>query len=162
MYKEKQMKKTLLLVSLCMSIPAFASYVTQTETAYYHVCTTSDGGKSWQDAGTVHSSHVIPFDASADAVAVGRFSDCNYTGGSWTNHYGDFYVFNWTRIKPGHPGIDENFSPNAAMIFWQESQPFTHVESDANTGLDSVCIYYGLVRANDTTDCWINGQARGF
>ena len=147
------MKKLLLLVPLCISINAFASHLTNTDGIYYHVCTTSDGGKSWKDGGSVHPSSAISFDATADAIAVGRIGDCNYTGGSWTNHAGDVSVEGWSYASDSVP---EAVNGNAAMIFWQKTAN-THVESGANYGLDSVCFYDSQVWPSDTNNCWFPG-----
>ena len=145
------MKKLLLFVPLCISINAFASHVTNSDSVYYHVCTTSDGGKTWDDGGTVHPSSDIQFNAWADAVAVGRIGDCNYNGSSWTNHAGDVTTTDWAWSGGGYD--DEDVNANAAMIFWQKESG-THVASDDNWGLDSVCFYDNLVFNKDVADCW--------
>ena len=146
------MKKLLLLVPLCISINAFASHVTNSDSVYYHVCTTSDGGKTWDDGGTVHPSSDIQYNAAADAVAIGRIGDCNYTGSSWTNHAGDVISTDWQ--WNGGDVFTEEMNANAAMIFWQRDAN-THIEESwPNYGLDSVCLYDNLVFDKDVANCW--------
>ena len=147
------MKKLLLLVSLCMSIPVFASDITNSSSYYYHICVTYDGGYTWKDEGTVNPNTSSSFDGTADAVAIGRIGDCNYNGTSWTNHAADWAVLDWSNQSNPNDGIHQEFLSNAAMIFWQESQPWVH--SNSNVGLDSVCLYAGQVRPAQTAGCWL-------
>ena len=148
------MKKILLLVSLCMSIPAFAADITNSSSDYYHVCTTSDGGATWKDAGTVAPNTSSSFDGTADAVAVGRIGNCDYNGTSWTNHAADYNEVEWSNHDdPDVNGIYQQFNSNAAMIFWQGNHSFE--PSNPNVGLDSVCLWGGRVRPAETAGCWL-------
>ena len=139
------MKKLLILLSVCISIPAFASQITNTYPWYYTVCTTADGGVSWKDAGTLNPDSTMDFDGTADAVAIGRIGDCDYKGNSWNNHAADVNIGNWI-YNP--PAVAFNVQGGAAMIFWQNN-PFTHVTT--NIGLDSLWIIAGMVSPYDQT-----------
>ena len=145
------MKNIVLLIALCMSISAFASQVSNETGYYYHVCTTSDAGKSWNDAGTVDPSTSMDFDASADAVAIGKIGDCSYSGNSWNNLAADVQILNW--YNNADP-TELNINDNAAMIFWQTPTSFTHISTQH--GLDSVCMSADdTVSTDDGSSCWI-------
>ena len=146
------MKTLLVILMLGGGLNAYAAGITNVSSNYYHVCTTSDGGYTWKDEGTVDPNTSSSFDSTADGVAVGRIGDCNYYGNSWTNHAADYNVFNWSNIDdPDIDGIPWDFNSNAAMIFWQENA-FEHVSN--NIGLDSVCLYGGFVRPGANAGCW--------
>ncbi|MCX8515253.1 MAG: hypothetical protein ORN24_06750 [Burkholderiales bacterium] len=132
-----------LLSGLCFSVllsQAFAlstSYVTEYKSPAYHVCTTSDAGKTWVDLGALSPGISVPFDNQVDAVAVGQINDCDYNGSSWTNHNADVQWLDWVLTDymwgPFMP------SPNSAVIFWQTNAPWTHATN--NIGVNSVCIF---------------------
>jgi hypothetical protein len=134
-----------LLSGLCLSVllsQAFSlstSYVTVYKSSAYHVCTTSDAGKTWVDLGALSPGVSVPFDNQVDAVAVGQINDCNYNGSSWTNHNADLQLQGWTGpYCNDYPFIP---TPNSALIFWQTNTPWQHAIT--NTGVHSICIFGG-------------------